>query len=234
MIHLGLDSLLEVLPANVEQDVDLDAGGLLVPLALLGDTWRAGVDTPELAERWARADAWLQKLSWHAWDASLRALAQEIDGMALPVATENEDDDRVDHALVMRDQAASIMTLALRACVRAGRVPAELQGLSVCDDALMGWDVAAGKRISRSEAARRLGARADWKCGWIERLPQEPDAPADRDGAGSLLEVAMAYVQRGEYASLVEGLAQADDAFAEFLEALRLDLRVANEAVASE
>jgi hypothetical protein len=200
---------------------------LLVPLAVIGDSLRLGLEISGSIRRWTdgirRADL----------AAALAALIEETATWSLPDPENAAVEGDPVFALVLRrrDEADSIRLAIRRICIPKGIDPYGVPEFVQLADVLARLDETLQVMASRDDVARLLGDRAAMQPKWADGFRDEAEATncselsaeqwteAVAQTSPPSDEVIATYVNRGVLNRYVEGVAAGNEGFAEELAA---------------
>jgi hypothetical protein len=157
---------------------------LLMPLAVVGDALRLGLEVPKAVSQW------METLSVAEMEAALQALIAEARTWSLPEVSGAHAADDTTLALVIRqrDQSDSVRRAVDRALSQRGASPGEtgelaaLAVLAALADVLRAIDERLAVLLSRADVACMLGTRAAigpvWADGFVGGAGEsdEPEA----------------------------------------------------------
>jgi hypothetical protein len=203
-----------------------DPALLLTPLACIGDALRLGIEISTPVRAWSDA------LGRAEVEGALGALLDETAtwGLSEVSAAYAASDPSFAFSLRRRDEAESVLHAVRRICLPKGLALDELTALAALDTALSFLDMKLASLVSRAEVGRLLGTRAaigpDWADGFegSERgQPDEHDEAVEERWPESIRltvpsdEAITRFVTRGAMRWYVEGVAAANEDFAEDL-----------------
>lgn len=215
LIQASLDGLAAG-PVGADQTPEL----VFEMLVSIGDATRADVRLPTALVNW------LQARTLDEMNAALGAVANDLDGWAVPSTI---DDESLPFLLVRRDSITSVEIAATRWGLGHDFAPSELAGLQRITSAVRALDARLATLLTRSKAEALMGERVRLlgSSPWTRSLPTDADAHVRSETIEWVPEmetvtpsddVVTGYVLHGHLARFVEGAAAKSSEFSEELQ----------------